>query len=217
MMARARYRASCRSGPASWSRWRRLATWLGVTRACARSSRIRSGFRGSTRRLRQPNSHHFRYGTVCSPSPACRQANGAARGRRMQLSDCTRNSNEGSKHRRCYRLQILPQCCSRGCLHQARSTCAKSMAGRRSPPAAPSACSAPCVCAREAHAFVCSTAAPSTLRTFHPWRQRLRLGCWRRLGEAPSPHERVALESFELGNSYTAAPSGPTACASTAP
>ncbi len=71
--------------------------------------------------------------TVCSPSPACRQANGAARARRMQLSDCTRSSNEGSKHRRCCRLQILPQCCSGYCLPQGRSTCAKSMAGRRSP------------------------------------------------------------------------------------
>ena len=51
----------------------------------------------------------------------------------MQLSGCTRSSNEGSKHRPCCRLQILPLCCSGRCLHQARSTCTKSMAGRRSP------------------------------------------------------------------------------------
>ena len=50
--------------------------------------------------------------TVCSPSPACRRANGAARGRRMQLSACTRSSHEGSKHSQCCRVQIPPPCCS---------------------------------------------------------------------------------------------------------
>ena len=48
------------------------------------------------------------------------------------MSGCTRSSNEGSKHRPCCRLQILPLCCSGRCLPQARSICAKSMAGRRS-------------------------------------------------------------------------------------
>jgi hypothetical protein len=72
--------------------------------------------------------------TVCSPSPACRRANGAARGRRMQLSACTRSSHEGSKHK-----PVLP-CADTAamlfwrCLPWDRSTCAKSMVGRRSPP-----------------------------------------------------------------------------------
>src|SRR3981081_150930 len=51
----------------------------------------------------------------------------------MQLSGCTRSSNEGSKHRPCCRLQILPPCCSGRCSPQARSICAKLMAGRHSP------------------------------------------------------------------------------------
>ena len=72
--------------------------------------------------------------TVCSPSPACRQASGAARGPRMRSSGCTRSSNEGSRRRPCCRLPILPPCCSGRCSPPARSTCARSMAGRRSPP-----------------------------------------------------------------------------------
>ena len=70
---------------------------------------------------------------ACSPSPACRRANGAARGRRMRSSGCTRSSNEGSRRRPCCRRQIPPPCCSGRCLPPVRSTCARSMAGRRSP------------------------------------------------------------------------------------
>src|SRR5664279_1762528 len=71
--------------------------------------------------------------TVCSPSPACRQASGAAHEQRMRSSGCTRNSNEGSRLRPCCRRQIRPRCCSGRCSLPARSTCAKWMDGRRWP------------------------------------------------------------------------------------
>jgi hypothetical protein len=71
---------------------------------------------------------------ACSASPACRQASGAAHGRRMRSSGCTRSSNEGSRPRPYCRLPKLPPCCSGRCSLPVRSTCARSMAGRRSPP-----------------------------------------------------------------------------------
>ena len=69
----------------------------------------------------------------CSPSHDCRRANGAARARPMRSSGCTRSSNEGSRRRPCCHRQIPPRCYSGRCLPPARSTCARSMAGRRSP------------------------------------------------------------------------------------
>ena len=48
-------------GGALESRWRRrLATWLGVTRACARSSPTRSGFRGSRSWMRRQRGRGLR-------------------------------------------------------------------------------------------------------------------------------------------------------------
>lgn len=69
----------------------------------------------------------------CSPSPGCRQASGAARAPRMQSSDCTRNSSEGSRRRPCCRRRTPLPCCSGRCWPPARSTCTRSMVGRRSP------------------------------------------------------------------------------------
>src|SRR6266567_1470779 len=52
----------------------------------------------------------------------------------MPLSDCTRSSSEGSRPRPCCRRPIPPPCCSGHCSLPDRSTCARSMAGKRSPP-----------------------------------------------------------------------------------
>ena len=70
---------------------------------------------------------------ACSPLPGCRQANGAACAPRMPSSGCTKSSNEGSRRRPCCRRPIPPRCCSGRCLPPVRSTCARWMAGRRSP------------------------------------------------------------------------------------
>ena len=61
------------------------------------------------------------------------QASGAAPALRMRSSDCTRSSSEGSRRRPCCRLQTPLPCCSGRCLPLVRSTCARLMAGRRSP------------------------------------------------------------------------------------
>jgi hypothetical protein len=71
--------------------------------------------------------------TVCSPSPACRRANGAAREQRTRSSVCTRSSSGGSRRRSCCLPPTPRPCCSGRCSLPVRSTCAKSMAGRRSP------------------------------------------------------------------------------------
>ena len=71
----------------------------------------------------------------CSPLRSCRRANGEARARPMPSSGCTRSSNGGSRPRPCCPQQRLPPCCSGRCSLPARSTCARSMAGRRSPQA----------------------------------------------------------------------------------
>jgi hypothetical protein len=65
-----------------------------------------------------------------SPSHGCRRANGAA----FAPSACTRSSSVGSRRRRCCPRQTLRRCCSGLCSPPARSTCARSMAGKRSPP-----------------------------------------------------------------------------------
>src|SRR5713101_7073367 len=46
---------------------------------------------------------------------------------------CTKSSNEGSRRRPCCRRPIPLRCCSGRCLPPVRSTCARWMAGRRSP------------------------------------------------------------------------------------
>src|SRR6266702_1574313 len=72
--------------------------------------------------------------TGSSPSRVCRQVSGAACAPPMPLSDCTRSSSEGSRHRPCCHRPIPPPCCSGHCSLPDRSTCARSMAGKRSPP-----------------------------------------------------------------------------------
>jgi hypothetical protein len=49
-------------------------------------------------------------------------------------SACTKSSSDASKRRRCCRRPTPPPCCSGRCSRPARSTCARSMAGRRLPP-----------------------------------------------------------------------------------
>jgi Transposase, Mutator family len=73
-------------------------------------------------------------GDGCSASRGCRRASGAAFAPPMPSSGCTRSSNAGSKPRPfCHRPTPQP-CCSGRCLLLAKSTCAKSTAGRRLPP-----------------------------------------------------------------------------------
>src|SRR5439155_17296327 len=69
----------------------------------------------------------------CSALRSCRRANGEAHERRMRSNDCMRSSSAGSKRRPCCPQQRLPPCCSGPCSPPVRSTCARSMAGRRSP------------------------------------------------------------------------------------
>jgi transposase-like protein len=69
----------------------------------------------------------------CSLLCSCHRANGEAREPRMQSNGCMRSSSAGSKPRPCCPQQRLPPCCSGRCSPPARSTCARSMAGRRSP------------------------------------------------------------------------------------
>jgi hypothetical protein len=51
----------------------------------------------------------------------------------MPSSDCTNTSNDGSRPRLCYHRLTLQNCYSGLCSLPARSPCARSMAGRRSP------------------------------------------------------------------------------------
>src|SRR5260370_4197284 len=69
-----------------------------------------------------------------SPSRVCRQVSGAAWAPPMPLSDSTRSSSDGSRPRPCCHRPIPPPCCSGHCSLPDRSTCARSMAGKRSPP-----------------------------------------------------------------------------------
>src|SRR5271166_2159818 len=70
--------------------------------------------------------------TACSPSRACHQANGAASAQRMRSNACTKSSNAGSKPKPYCRRPTPPRCCSGRCSPRDRSTCARSMVGRRS-------------------------------------------------------------------------------------
>ena len=70
---------------------------------------------------------------ACSPSPGCCRANGAACAPRMRSSGYTKDSSEGSRRRPCCRPRTPLPCCSGRCSPPARSTCAKSMAGKASP------------------------------------------------------------------------------------
>ena len=72
--------------------------------------------------------------TRCSPSLACRRASGRARAPRTPSNGCTKSSSGGSRRRPCCRPPKPPPCCSGRCSPQGRSRCAKSTAGRRSPP-----------------------------------------------------------------------------------
>src|SRR5450759_5551683 len=71
--------------------------------------------------------------TGSSPSPVYRRASGVAPAPRMRSNDCTRSSSEGSRRRPYCRPRTPLPCCSGHCSPLARSTCARSMAGRRSP------------------------------------------------------------------------------------
>src|SRR5580693_3795549 len=68
-----------------------------------------------------------------SLSPACRPANGAVSALQMQSNGYTRSSSAGSRRRPYYHPPIQPPCCSGRCLLAARSTCARSTAGKPSP------------------------------------------------------------------------------------
>jgi hypothetical protein len=50
------------------------------------------------------------------------------------IERCMRSSSDGSRCRLCCHLRTLRRCCSGLCSLPARSTCARSMAGKRSPP-----------------------------------------------------------------------------------
>src|ERR1700716_2590716 len=71
--------------------------------------------------------------TDSSPSPVYRRASGVAPAPRMRSNDCTRSSSEGSRRRPCCRPRTPLPCCSGHCSPLARSTCARLMAGTRSP------------------------------------------------------------------------------------
>src|ERR1700730_12551352 len=75
----------------------------------------------------------MRQETACSPSRACRRANGAACAPPTLSSVCTRNSSDGSRHKPFCRQPTPLRCCSGRCWPQDRSTCARSMVGRPSP------------------------------------------------------------------------------------
>ena len=68
----------------------------------------------------------------CSPSPGYPQANGSRRGQRTRLSACMRSSSGASRRKPCCPRPRPRPCCSGPCLPQARSACARSMAGRAS-------------------------------------------------------------------------------------
>ena len=72
--------------------------------------------------------------TGSSPSPVCRQVSGAAFGPPTPSSGCTRSSSDGSRRRPFCHRPTLPPCCSGRCSPPARSTCARSTAGKRSLP-----------------------------------------------------------------------------------
>ncbi len=74
-----------------------------------------------------------RLGNACSPSLACRRANGAVYAQQMLSSVCTKNSSDGSRLKLFCHPPTPPRCCSGRCSLQDRSTCARSMVGRRSP------------------------------------------------------------------------------------
>src|ERR1700676_4602335 len=70
---------------------------------------------------------------ACSPSFACRRANGAVYAPQMQSSVCTKNLSDGSRPKLFCHPPTPPRCCSGRCSLQDRSTCARWMVGRRSP------------------------------------------------------------------------------------
>src|SRR5271168_4065519 len=65
------------------------------------------------------------------PSRACRRANGEAREQQTRSNVCTKSSSGGSKRKPCCHRQIRRRCCSGRYSPPVRSTCARSMAGRR--------------------------------------------------------------------------------------
>src|ERR1700730_9740530 len=70
---------------------------------------------------------------ACSPSLACRRANGAVYAPQMQSNVCTKNLSDGSRPKLFCHPPTPPRCCSGRCSLQDRSTCARWMVGRRSP------------------------------------------------------------------------------------
>jgi hypothetical protein len=72
-------------------------------------------------------------GDASSPSRVCHRTNGAACARRTRSNDSTRSSSAGSRRRPCCRRQTRLPCCFGHYLLPARSTCARSMAGKALP------------------------------------------------------------------------------------
>src|SRR5258707_15724278 len=70
---------------------------------------------------------------ACSPSLACRRANGAVYAPQMQSNVCTKNLSDGSRPKLFCHPPTPPRCCSGRCSLQDRSTCARWMVGSRSP------------------------------------------------------------------------------------
>src|SRR6266446_1981265 len=73
-----------------------------------------------------------RQGIASSPSPRCRQANGKVHELPTPSNDCTKSSNAASKLKPCCHPPTRQQCSSGRCWRQGRSSCERSMAGRRS-------------------------------------------------------------------------------------
>jgi putative transposase len=72
-----------------------------------------------------------RPGIAYSLSRNFHRASGRAPARPMRLSVCMRSSNDGSKPRRYCHRPKLQRCCSGHCSHRVRSSCARSMGGKR--------------------------------------------------------------------------------------
>ena len=97
-------------------------------KAFLRKWRLKSG--------RSPTAWRKRV-TGCSPSPACRPANGARRAPPMPSNGCTRSSSAASRPRPSCRRRRPQLCCFGRCSRPDRSPCARSTAGRRLPPNQP--------------------------------------------------------------------------------
>src|SRR5215470_15517962 len=74
-----------------------------------------------------------RQAIACSPSLACRRANGKVPEPPTPSSACTRSSSDASRPRPCCLRRKPPPCSFGHCWHPAKSPCARSTAGRHWP------------------------------------------------------------------------------------